>query len=168
MKLKIPSIGAVVLVALLASGWTADATANWVVQIYDCKGLIDLNTADVTGKWVAQIPGRQGTTETTFTLKADEEKLTGAVSNPQGEDPISEGKITGDDISFVVAVSFGGNKMKLLYKGKVSDDEIKFTRQIQGGGMGDPPGGGQGGPPPGGSPGGGSSQAQEFVAKRVK
>jgi hypothetical protein len=156
MTLKIPSVSAVALAALLASGWNANATANWIAQDYDCKSLMELNTANVTGKWVAQIPGRQGTTETTFTLKADGEKLTGAVSNPQGEDPISEGKITDGDISFVVAVSFGGNKMKLLYKGKVSGDEIKFTRQIQGDGMGGPP------------PGSGSRRVQEFVAKRVK
>lgn len=156
MTLKIPSVSVAVLAALLTSGWNADATANWIAQDYDCKSLMELNTASVTGKWVAQIPGRRGTTETTFTLKADEEKLTGTVSNPQGEDPISEGKITEENISFLVAVSFGGNKMKLLYKGKVSGDEIKFTRQIQGDGMTDPP------------PGSGGGRVQEFVAKRVK
>lgn len=35
--------------------------------------------ADITGKWVADVPGRNGTTQMTFDLKADGKKLTGTV-----------------------------------------------------------------------------------------
>ena len=102
--------------------------------------------ADVTGKWTAQVPGRGGQArETTFVFKVDGENLTGTMSTAQGEVPISEGKTGADDISFAVKQSFGGNEIKLLFKGKVSGDEIKFTRQREG-----------------------SDQVQEFVAKRVK
>ena len=110
-------------------------------------GVVQALAADVTGKWVAQVPGRNGqTNETTFNLKAEGNKLTGTVSGRQGDNPISDGKISGDDISFTVAMSFNGNDIKLLYKGKVAGDEIKFTRTREGG---DQPG-------------------QEFTAKRVK
>jgi hypothetical protein len=103
--------------------------------------------ADVNGKWTAQVPGRGGQTrETTFTFKAEGEKLTGTVSGMQGDNPISDGKISGDEISFTVKVSFNGNDVILLYKGKVSGDEIKMSRTRQGG---DQPG-------------------QEFTAKRAK
>jgi hypothetical protein len=103
--------------------------------------------ADVTGKWTAQVPGRGGQTrETTFNFKAEGSKLTGTVSGMQGDNPISDGKIEGDNISFTVAVSFGGNDIKFLYKGKVAGDEIKFTRTREGSDQ-----------PP-----------QEFTAKRVK
>jgi len=103
--------------------------------------------ADVNGKWTAQVPGRGGQTrETTFNFKAEGEKLTGTVSGMQGDNPISDGKISGDEISFTVKVSFNGNDVILLYKGKVSGDEIKMTRTRQGG---DQPG-------------------QEFTAKRAK
>ena len=155
MKFKMLSIGAVVLVALLASAWAAD----------------------VTGKWTAQVPGRQGATETTFNFKVEGANLTGTVSGPQGDNPISEGKVSGDDISFTVKMSFGGNEIKQLYKGKVSGNEIKFTRQREGGTMGAPggpgggapggPGGGAPGGPGGGAPGGGAGQPQEFTAKKV-
>jgi opacity protein-like surface antigen len=147
MKNKVLLIGAVVLVALLASAWAAD----------------------LTGKWIAQVPGRQGTTETTFNFVTDGAKLTGTVTNPQGENPITEGKVDGNDISFVVVLNFNGNEVKLLYKGKVSGDEITFTRERQGGMMGGPGGGSGGGP--GGAPGGGRGRMgrpQEFVAKRAK
>jgi len=103
--------------------------------------------ADVDGKWTAQVPGRGGQTrETTFTFKAEGEKLTGTVSGMQGDNPISDGKISGDDISFTLKLNFQGNEITFLYKGKLSGDEIKMTRTRQGG---DQPG-------------------QEFTAKRAK
>ena len=103
--------------------------------------------AGVDGKWTAQVPGRGGQTlETTFTFKAEGEKLTGTVSGMQGDNPISDGKISGDDISFTLKLNFQGNEITFLYKGKISGDEIKMTRTRQGG---DQPG-------------------QEFTAKRAK
>lgn len=103
--------------------------------------------ANVDGKWVAQVPGRGGQTrETTFNFKADGAKLTGTVSGMQGDQPISDGKIAGDDISFLVVANFQGNEIKIKYAGKVAGDEIKFTRTREGSDQ-----------PP-----------TEFVAKRVK
>jgi hypothetical protein len=89
--------------------------------------------ADVNGKWVAQVPGRDGQTrETTFTFKVEDGKLTGTVSGRQGDTPISDGKIDGDDISFNRTLNFQGNNVKILYKGKVAGDEIKFTVTTEG------------------------------------
>ena len=97
--------------------------------------------ADVTGKWVAQVPGREGqTNETTITLKAEGDKLTGTISGRQGDTAISDGKVSGDDISFVVSRETPNGTFKMVYKGKVSGDEIKFTRSMEGGqGGGRPP-----------------------------
>lgn len=89
--------------------------------------------ADVTGKWTAQVPGRGGQTrETTFNFKAEGDTLTGTVSGMQGDNPISEGKISGEEISFKVKLNFQGNEFISVYKGKVAGDEIKFTRTIEG------------------------------------
>ena len=89
--------------------------------------------ADVTGKWTAQVPGRDGqTAEQTFNLKADGEKLTGTVSGRQGDTEISDGKVKGDEVSFNVKMSFQGNEMKMVYKGKLSGDELKLTRTREG------------------------------------
>jgi len=90
--------------------------------------------ADINGKWIAQVPGRDGQTrEMTFNFKVEGDKLTGTVSGRQGDTPISDGKISGDEISFTVTSNFGGNEVKFLYKGKVTGDEIKFTRTREGG-----------------------------------
>lgn len=88
----------------------------------------------VNGKWVAQLPAREGQTrETTFNFKAEGNKLTGTVSGRQGDTPISDGQINGDEISFTVTANFRDNEVKLLYKGKVSGNEIHFTRTREGG-----------------------------------
>jgi hypothetical protein len=103
--------------------------------------------ADVNGKWTAQVPGRDGQTrELTFTFKAEGEKLTGSMSGQQGDSEITDGKISGDQISFTVKINIQGNERKFLSKGTVSGDEMKVTRTIEGGNR-----------PP-----------QEFTAKRVK
>jgi hypothetical protein len=162
MKARVLLVAMIALLALLATAWAAD----------------------VTGKWVAQVPGRQGaTSENTFNFKVDGAALTGTLTTPQGESTISEGKVNGDEISFVVVRKFGENEMKTLYKGKVAGDEIKFTREFQmpAGGFGGPPGGGPGaGGPPGGGPGAGGpggggpggggfgGPPPEIIAKRVK
>lgn len=102
--------------------------------------------SDITGKWTAQVPGRGGQTrETTFNFMVDGEKLTGTMTGPQGDIQLADGKIKGDEVSFTVTLSFGGNDLKFIYKGKVSGDEIKFTRQREG-----------------------ADQSQEFTAKRAK
>jgi hypothetical protein len=91
--------------------------------------------ADVTGAWVASVPGPGGDAiETTYNFKVSGEALTGTRSNQFGEREIKDGKISGDDLSFAVHIEFGGNTMTLLFKGKVSGNEIKFTQERKGGG----------------------------------
>jgi hypothetical protein len=99
------------------------------------------SAADVTGTWKGSLESPQGSMDVTFTFKAAGTTLTGSVSNPMGPDanPISEGKIDGDNISFVVAVDFGGQGMKINYKGKViSATEMTLSMSFPGMGGGDP------------------------------
>ena len=146
MKVKTLLIGTVILLGLTLSAWATD----------------------IAGKWVAQIEGRQGTRENTFNFTVEGTELTGTMTTGMGETAISEGKIEGDELSFVIVRSFGENEMKILYKGTVSGDEIKLTREFQGGMMGGR-GGGPGGPPGGGAGGDGAPRpAREIIAKRVK
>ncbi len=147
MRNRIVMIGAVALLTVMASAWAAD----------------------ITGKWAAQIPGRQGTpTETTFNFKVDGTTLTGTMVTSQGETEITEGKVSGDEISFVTVRKVQEMERKTLWKGKVSGDEIKFTRERQGGGMMGGPGGPPAGGPGGGAGGVGGGPPPEIVAKRVQ
>jgi hypothetical protein len=80
--------------------------------------------ADATGAWSGESKGPDGQSfQLTFTFKQDGAKLTGTVTGPQG-DPIeiSNGKVDGDKLSFVV--SFNG--MTINHDGVISGDEIKL------------------------------------------
>ncbi len=92
--------------------------------------------ADISGKWMGDMPGRGGdTAPTTFTFKVDGDKLTGSVAGAQGEMPIQEGKIAGNQISFSTTFDAGGNSIKILYKGTLSGDQMKMTREREGAGQ---------------------------------
>ena len=92
--------------------------------------------ADISGKWTGDMPGRGGdTTPTTFTFKTSGDKLTGTMTGPQGDIPLQDGKVSGDQISFTTTLDFGGNSIKLLYKGALSGDQIKMTREREGSGQ---------------------------------
>ena len=45
---------------------------------------------------------------------------------------IKEGKINGNNVSFSITFDFGGNEMKMEYKGVVSADQIKLTSEMMG------------------------------------
>jgi hypothetical protein len=84
--------------------------------------------ADVNGKWTYEMQTRDGQKrEASMTLKAEGDKLTGTVQGRQGDRPIENGKINGDEISFEMTVNMGGESRKLLYKGKIEGDELKLN-----------------------------------------
>ncbi len=81
--------------------------------------------ADLNGKWKGDLPGPDGNAlEINFDFKVDGEKLTGTVTNTYGEEQITDGVVKGDEISFIVLA--GGGQFKLIYKGKVDGEDIKF------------------------------------------
>ena len=86
--------------------------------------------ADVTGKWTASLETQIGTQNYTYDFKVDAGKLTGTAKSQFGEAKIEEGKVNGDDISFVENLDYQGQPLKIVYKGKIAGDEIKFTRNV--------------------------------------
>ena len=135
MRSRVFSIGAMILLAV---------TSIWA--------------ADVAGKWTAKVPGApgaQGESDVTLTFKVDGSTVTGTLNNSQvpGDVEIKDGKINGDEVSFSLMRTIGQTEMKVLWKGKITGDEIKFTRSTEGGAAGAP---GAGGAP------------TEILAKRAK
>jgi hypothetical protein len=87
--------------------------------------------ADVDGKWTGTIPGMD--IPVAYTFKADGTTLTGSSSGPENSTvPIKDGKIDGNNISFSVTFDFGGQAMKIDYKGVVSPDQIKLSFDMMG------------------------------------
>jgi hypothetical protein len=125
MKSKIILVGIAVILTMTATLWAAD----------------------IAGKWTAQAQGAN----VTMDFKVDGTALTGTLENSQMPGPvdIKDGKIDGDNLSFTIVRKMGETEMKIVWKGKITGDEIKFTREVAGGG-------------------GAGGAAEEIVAKRAK
>ena len=86
------------------------------------------SAADATGKWKGNLETDDGSRELTFNLKADSGKLTGTVEGLLDRSlDVNEGKVEGATITFSVISEWDGNAVKLVYKGELAGDEIKFT-----------------------------------------
>jgi hypothetical protein len=86
--------------------------------------------ADVTGTWTASFDTQVGTQNYTYTFKVEGGKLTGTAKSNLGEGTITGGTVNGDDIAFVENLEYQGMPLQIPYKGKISGDEIKFTRTV--------------------------------------
>ena len=92
--------------------------------------LAPLLGADITGTWTASFDTQIGVQNYTYTFRVDGNKLSGTAKSDNGNVQITEGTVNGDDVSFVENLDFQGMALRIVYKGKVSGDEIKFTRTI--------------------------------------
>ena len=90
--------------------------------------------APIDGKWAGEIPGMDGNAmKLSYNFKADGATLTGSTTGPDGKElAIKDGKIDGDKISFTVTIDFGGQEMKMEYKGVLSGDTLKLTLDMMG------------------------------------
>ena len=104
--------------------------------------------ADISGKWESVISTGIGAMNYTFEFKVEGEKLTGkavmSMGNNSSESDLTEGSVKGDEISFVETLKMQGQELRAEYKGKISGDEIRGSRQV------------------------GSYGNEDFVAKRAK
>jgi len=66
--------------------------------------------------------GKNGPIKLEFTFKRTGAVLTGTAATPVGKLPISQIKVTGDKISFVVL----NGKFKIIHEGTLSGDEMKL------------------------------------------
>lgn len=84
-----------------------------------------LAASDPSGKWEGTINTPNGDIKLVFTFKVEGDKLSGTVESPRGERPITDGKVSGDDLSFKVTA--GDNVM--TYQGKMSGDSMNMKSQ---------------------------------------
>jgi len=86
---------------------------------------------DISGKWTASFETEIGTQNYTYDFVVKDSILTGHAKSNFGEGDLSEGKVSGDTVTFVENLKIQDADLRIEYKGKiVSADEIKFTRQV--------------------------------------
>ena len=90
--------------------------------------------ADLTGTWKAEFDTQIGAQKYIFTLKQEGSGLTGKanaeISGEKYESKLKDGKVEGDNVSFVELLNFQGNDLEIRYKGSVADKEMKLSRQV--------------------------------------
>lgn len=85
------------------------------------------SAANLTGKWVGSFKYNEQAVPVTVELKGTSE-ISGTVTGlPGGATPIKDGKLDGESLSFWILIDYQGSPVKLVYKGKVSESEIRFT-----------------------------------------
>ena len=90
--------------------------------------------ADVTGTWKAEFETQRGLQKYTFNLKQDGTNVTGKASvemtDQKRDAEFKEGKVEGDTVTFVELLKIQDNEVRITYTGRISGNEIKFTRQV--------------------------------------
>jgi len=89
---------------------------------------------DISGKWTFDVQTDAGGGSPTFVFKQDGEKLTGSYSGAFGSAELA-GTVKGDDIEFSFEAGTPDQKVKIVYKGKITAAG-KMSGQVDLGGMG--------------------------------
>ena len=93
--------------------------------------------ADFAGIWVGQIPGRNGELQdVAFQFTQTGNKLGGKQYGDYQSTPITEGKVTGDRITFLlIAAEQAGNQInetRLRFTGNMQSGGVELTREREG------------------------------------
>jgi enterochelin esterase-like enzyme len=103
---------------------------------------------DVSGQWRAEFDTAIGQQKYLFAFQVNDGKVTGKATAELGDQKrqveFKNTKLEGDTLTFVELFKFQDNEVRIDYTGKVSDNEIKFTRKVE------------------------DFATEEFVAKRVE
>jgi hypothetical protein len=93
-----------------------------------------VGAADVTGTWHSEFETVVGPVKYNYDLKSDGTNVTGKAirmgDTQTNETALTEGKLAGDDISFVETLNFNDQDIRIEYSGKVDGDTLKLTRKV--------------------------------------
>lgn len=93
-------------------------------------GLATAYAADATGKWTATFNTQVGEQKYTWEFTAAGSKLTGKYTSTNGSGEIAEGKIDGDQLSWVENLNYQDMPLRIEYKATLSGDELKISRKV--------------------------------------
>ncbi len=101
------------------------------VALVCCFILCVAIVADLTGKWTGTLKTPDGNEiPINYTFKVDGDKLAGSGTSPQGDLPITDGKISGADFTFVV--SYNGTDIKNTGKFYAEADSVGLDIDFEG------------------------------------
>ena len=92
-------------------------------------------TAKVAGSWDFSFTSPQGAA--TWRIKFDQagDTLRGSAATDFGQLDVSEGWITGEDMSFTLYLNFNGQQIQVNFAGKVKGDTVQGNVDVPGAGI---------------------------------
>ena len=93
--------------------------------------------ANLNGRWEGSISGPNGDMQLVFNFHVSGSTLTGTVETPNGENPISDGKVNGDHLSFKTHFqdtdidhegTVNGNTIDLKIEGPWGESDVTLHR----------------------------------------
>jgi len=92
------------------------------------------NSADAIRKWKSEFDTPIGHLKYVYELKRTADKVTGTAfrecEGTKTETELREIVLKGDQVSFVEPIKIQDQDVRIEYNGKLSGDEIKFTRKV--------------------------------------
>jgi hypothetical protein len=89
--------------------------------------------ADLSGIWTGQVPGRRGATDDiAFQFKVSNTgTITGKLFDDEIDLPIDEASLVGGKLTFSITTTnyYSGVKVKFLYTGVITGDQMELTRE---------------------------------------
>src|ERR1019366_1059846 len=81
---------------------------------------------DHSGTYVGEVATSSGKVTNTRVIKDVKGKVTGTLTNQYGTLPLIDGAMDLDDLFFVVVVDDDGHPFRMVYRGRIFDNEFQF------------------------------------------
>jgi imidazolonepropionase-like amidohydrolase len=91
------------------------------------------STVNIAGKWSVTVVNPMGTTESTMELEQDGNEISGSISTEFGEWEISDGTLSGNELSMSISATIMGEAMEMSFSGTAVKDSIEGTISVMGG-----------------------------------
>ncbi len=92
------------------------------------------DSKDISGVWHGEFDSQIGMQKYDYTLKVSDGKVTGKanseINDQKRETELTEGKISGDTVTFVEPLKFNDTDVRIEYTDKIKGDEIAFHRKV--------------------------------------
>jgi hypothetical protein len=90
--------------------------------------------AQVAGSWTMTVTGPQGPLTSTMTLTQTGETIDGSIISELGNSAISDGRVTGQNVSWSASFPIGGERTTVTFEATV--DGTRMTGRLRAGEMG--------------------------------
>jgi hypothetical protein len=92
------------------------------------------HASELAGTWTSEFDSQIGVQKYTYEFTIEGDALVGRAvfkrSIGNGEAPLNDIKVAGENVSFSEPLSFDGNEITITYSGTLNGDEMKLTRRV--------------------------------------